>query len=71
MGTHPDYRKKGLGKLLIDFAKEQLKQNGVDLIWCDARIVATGFYQKQGFKIIGEQYEVPVIGPHYLMYIEL
>ena len=71
MGTHPDYRKKGLGKLLIDFAKEQLKQNGVELIWCDARIVATGFYQKQGFKIIGEQYEVPVIGPHYLMYIEL
>lgn len=71
MGTHPHYRKNGLGKMLIEFTIEHLKALNVDLIWCDARIVATGFYEKMGFSISGEQYEVPIIGPHYLMYIEI
>lgn len=71
MGTDPDYGGKGAGKLIVDLAKDLLSQKGYDVIWCDARKVALGFYEKLGFAIIDEWYDVPEIGPHKLMYFEL
>lgn len=71
MASSSDVRGKGFGKLVIDFAKDKLKEMNIDLLWCDARLVAVDFYKKQGFNIKGEQYEIPIIGPHYLMYIEV
>ena len=43
-----------------------IKMKG-DVIWCNARIDAVKFYKKCGFKIIGDEFEIPNIGPHYLM----
>ena len=44
---------------------------GIELLWGDARLEATGFYEKLGLKMKGEIYDVPDIGPHKLMYIKL
>jgi hypothetical protein len=40
-------------------------------VWCNARTPAVGFYEKLGFSTIGEEFELPPIGPHYLMEIWL
>lgn len=71
MATDPDVRGHGLGAKIIESALEELKSMGVKLLWCDARIIATGFYERQNFKIKGQVYQVPKIGPHKLMYKEL
>lgn len=71
MATDPDVRGENFGKQVIDFAIEKLKKEGVDLLWCDARKVALGFYEKMNFKITGDFYEVRNIGPHKLMYYNL
>jgi predicted GNAT family N-acyltransferase len=71
MATSPKVRGKGVGKQIIEFAIEKLKQINVEILWCDARLKATGFYEKLGFKTLGDIYDVPQIGPHKLMYIEL
>ncbi len=71
MATSPKVRGEGVGRQIIKFAIKQLKQMNVDLLWCDARLIATGFYEKMGFKTLGDIYNVPQIGPHQLMYIEL
>jgi predicted GNAT family N-acyltransferase len=71
MASSSDLRGKGFGKLVIDFAKDKLKEMNIDLLWCDARLVAVPFYHKLGFKTKGEQYKIPIIGPHYLMYKEI
>ncbi|MBQ21721.1 MAG: GNAT family N-acetyltransferase [Flavobacteriales bacterium] len=68
MASSPKVRGENFGKLLIEFAIEELKNRKVDLLWCDARKVALGFYEKMGFKIKGGFYEIPIIGPHKLMY---
>jgi len=68
MATSPKVRGKNFGKLLIEFAIEELKNRKADLLWCDARKVALGFYEKMGFKIKGDFYEIPIIGSHKLMY---
>ncbi len=71
MATDPLTRGKGYGKFVIDFAITILQEKKIDLLWCDARLVAVPFYHKLGFKTKGEQYEIPIIGPHYLMYKEI
>lgn len=68
MATSPKVRGENFGKEVIDFALKELKKREVELLWCDAREVAIGFYEKMGFKILGDFYEVPIIGKHKLMY---
>ncbi|MFK8045116.1 MAG: GNAT family N-acetyltransferase [Crocinitomicaceae bacterium] len=71
MATHPSARGTGLGKKMIEKGLEKLKDKKVDIVWCDARIEATEFYSKMGFKTVGETYDVPDIGPHKLMYLKV
>ncbi len=71
MATDPDIRNQGIGKKIILKAMASLKEKQIELLWCDARVIACDFYEKLGFKIKGEIYEVPEIGPHKLMYIEI
>lgn len=68
MATDPEMRGYGVGADLVTKAIEELKRMNVKLLWCDARLIATGFYEKQDFKIKGQVYQVPKIGPHKLMY---
>ncbi len=68
MATHPDFRGKNAGKVLIEKACEILKQKGVEVLWCDAREAAIGFYTALGFQLLDETYEVPCIGPHKFMW---
>lgn len=71
MATDPDYRGKGAGAALVRDALSFFRSRKVDLIWCDARLVAIDFYLKLDFSVIDEIYEVPKIGPHKLMFIKL
>jgi len=71
MATSPTVRGKQIGRKIIEASIEKLKNMGVDLLWCDARLEATGFYEKLGLQMKGEIYDVPNIGPHKLMYLEL
>lgn len=71
MATSPKVRGENFGKEVIDFALKELKIREVELLWCDAREVAIGFYEKMGFNILGDFYEVPMIGKHKLMYKKL
>lgn len=68
MATHPDMRGAGAGKAVVNAALEQVKNLGKDVLWCDARKVALGFYGRMGFDRIDEWYEVRNIGPHQLMF---
>ena len=68
MATHPNFRRKGLGKDLMQSAFSLLLQQQSDLLWCKARLVAIPFYRSLGFQIIGEQFDIEGIGPHYTMY---
>ena len=36
-------------------------------LWCNARLHAVGFYERQGWKVEGDEFDVPDIGPHFVM----
>lgn len=68
MATDPDHQGKGAGKRLMLFAMEHLKAQKADLVWCNARLVAVPFYERLGFEKTGDQFDIPGIGPHFLMF---
>ena len=68
MATLSVAQNTGAARVLLNTAFQILKEKGQDLLWCDARIIAAGFYEKLGFEKLGDTYSIPIIGLHYLMY---
>ena len=67
MATHPDHAGKGQGAAIINFAVNELSSQNASYIWCNARKIAIGFYEKLGFSIISAEFDIPGIGPHVNM----
>ena len=68
MATHPKFRRKSAATKLMKESFVLLKEKKCDVLWCNARLVAVEFYKSLGFKITGEIFDIPSIGPHYKMY---
>nr|BFF40360.1 GNAT family N-acetyltransferase [Tenacibaculum mesophilum] len=68
MATLPEVRGIGAGKLLLEEAKSILKTKSIDVLWCNAREEAVGFYKNLDFVIIGEKFKVQKVGVHFKMY---
>ena len=71
MATLPDWQGRGLGFLLLDSALQRLTEQGCDLLWCNARVIAEGYYLKFGMQRSGPEFEIEGIGPHWLMFRQL
>lgn len=68
MAVLSDYRQKGIGKQLLDFATDHLLKKNINLVWCNVRTSALSFYQKNHFFTKGSEFNIPDVGPHILMY---
>jgi predicted GNAT family N-acyltransferase len=68
MATLPEHQGQGLSSALLKTAFPIIKQNFCQLLWCNARTSAQGFYQKVGFEKTGNEFDIKDIGPHVLMY---
>lgn len=71
MVTHPDFQAKGIGNQLLNFSIVYLKGQRVNYIWCNARKIACKFYLGIGFEYISDEFEMPGIGPHRVMYLKI
>ena len=71
MATLEEFRKIGAGRTLIAFAENIIKNEGIDLLWCKGRTTVQEYYKKLGFKIHGEVFDYPPIGPHIVMFKKL
>lgn len=67
MATRPAVRGQGQGRALLEACFEHILAQGGALLWCNARCVALGFYERLGFVAEGEEFEIVPIGPHYVM----
>jgi GNAT superfamily N-acetyltransferase len=68
MATAPDFRGSGIGRTILQFIeKDLLAHHTVHLLWCNARVPAAGFYQRLGWQIVSDQFEIPTAGPHFRM----
>ena len=68
MAVAKDRQKQGLGAALLDACIAHAKGSGGTSLWCNARTTAAGFYTSLGFEVEGDAFELPGIGPHYVMW---
>jgi predicted GNAT family N-acyltransferase len=68
MATLPDHQGQGISSQLLKTAFPIIKQNLVNVLWCNARKTAIGYYESVGFEKVGDEFEVDKIGTHILMY---
>lgn len=71
MATLPEVRGAGFGKALLDSCVAAAREKGASLIWCNARTSAADFYAKNGWRIVGEEFDIPTVGPHFRMSVML
>lgn len=71
MATDAVLRGAGAGRALVVDGLARIAARGGDLVWCDARVGAAGFYERMGFAVVTEPFDKPGIGPHVGMLIPL
>jgi predicted GNAT family N-acyltransferase len=69
MATDPTVRGTGAGRALVADGLARVAAAGGDLVWCDARVPAAGFYERMGFTVVTGEFDKPGIGPHIGMVI--
>lgn len=67
MAVSPESQGQHLGKALFEESLRLLKKRNVSFLWFNARIAAVDFYKKQGCQLLGEEFMIPDVGPHFLM----
>jgi len=71
MAVKSDLQNSGVGKALVLESLRILKERDCKLVWCNARETAVGFYEKMNFKTIGSRFQIPKVGPHFVMLLTL
>ena len=71
MASDDQFKGKGCGTKLVQFAIEYISKTNAEYIWCNARSSAIAFYKKLGFELASDEFEIAGIGPHYEMILNL
>ncbi len=67
MAVEPGLQGRGVGGVLLDACVAHVRAQGGDILWCNARTHAAGFYLSRGFTQDGGEFDLPGVGPHYQM----
>ena len=66
MAVDFDYQNNGIGSKIVEKLQKYAKENNTG-IWCNARIRAVPMYERRGFVIVSDIFEIEGIGPHHDM----
>jgi ribosomal protein S18 acetylase RimI-like enzyme len=67
MATALRARGRGAGGAVLDALIEHARSRGAQRIWCNARTPARSLYERAGMRVVSEEFELPEIGPHFVM----
>ena len=66
------FQQHGLGRLLVTTVVDRLRADGVQVLWCNARDSAGGFYARLGFEVVGDGFVLAESGiAHHVMVLDL
>lgn len=66
MAVQRNMQGKGIGESMVTFAENLARDKGYKTLTMHARDTAIGFYEKYGYKVIGEQF-IEINIPHHIM----
>jgi GNAT superfamily N-acetyltransferase len=68
MATAAQWRGRGLGAAVLDALVSAVTAAGATVVWCNARVPARRLYERAGFSVRGDVFDVPHLGPHLVMW---
>ncbi len=77
MATEPTQQGQGLGGRVVAFGIEEIARRlsaagqARATLWCNGRTGAQFFYERCGFAPLGEVFETPGTGPHYVFWRDI
>ena len=71
MATQPAMRGRGAGTAVLGALLDHARRQGARAVWCQVRTPARRLYERAGFAVESEEFELPEIGPHLLMRLTL
>ncbi len=71
MATREQYRGRGVGYTVLEEGMQELRHRGYWVVWCNARVTAQRFYERQRFQTWGDVFDNPPVGPHVVMWCRL
>jgi GNAT superfamily N-acetyltransferase len=72
MAVDQPFQRHGVGRLLVTTVVDRLRGEGLDVLWCNARDSAGGFYARLGFEVVGDGFVLPESGiAHHVMVLDL
>ena len=67
MATRAGMRGRGIGAALLEGCERHAREENGARLWCNARRDAQRFYERAGFGVEGDEFEIPTLGVHYVM----
>lgn len=68
MATRADLAGRGIGRVLLAFALDALgAEGGPRLLWCNARVTALRFWEREGWAVASDVFDIPGVGPHRVL----
>jgi GNAT superfamily N-acetyltransferase len=71
MAVTPPSRGRGVGTAVLTALLEHASAMGARSVWCNARTPARSLYERAGFRAVSDEFELPEIGPHFVMELVL
>ena len=68
MASSEAARGRGFGSAVLRDVFAAAAEAGAAYLWCNARIGAVAFYERHGMQTVGPEFDMPAIGPHYVMW---
>ncbi|MFD2909943.1 GNAT family N-acetyltransferase [Flavobacterium ardleyense] len=68
MAVLEEFQGKGFGERLLKEAEEYCWTQHAKVIWFNARESAVAFYKKSNYKILGDSFNIPDVGIHFVMH---
>jgi len=68
MATEARFQRRGIGRALLTAALGDAARDAPGCgAWCNARTSAIGFYERLGWTVASEPFDMPTVGPHVKM----
>lgn len=71
MAVDPTAQRRGVGRALLAEGLGRLRSVGAERLWADGRDAALAFYEKVGFRVVGEGFVPPSGVPHHRIELDL
>jgi predicted GNAT family N-acyltransferase len=68
MAILSEYQGLGFGNLLLKEVCKFVATKKAEVLWFNAREKAVNFYQNFGFSVLGNLFDIPGVGAHFVMF---